>query len=139
MDKKKLEYYKSLGLKLTPQRLGILKFLENNKNHPSAEDIYNALKDQFPSMSLATVYNTLDVLVEKGIVKELIIESSKRRFDPYVYPHAHFICKKCKKIIDVNMEKNLSIPEELKDMEIVDINLTFYGYCKDCQKKSLDK
>ncbi len=134
MDKEKLNYYKSLGIKLTPQRLAILEFLEGNKEHPSAEDIYKAIKIRFPSMSFATVYNTLEVLLSKGIVKEILIDGSKRRFDPDVSPHHHFICKKCGKIIDVKCKYDIYLPEELKDCEIEDYQLVFYGYCKDCKK-----
>ena len=93
MKEEKIAFYKSLGLKLTPQRLAILEYLEGNKNHPSAEDIYKALKPRFPSMSFATVYNTLEILVKKGVIKELNIESSRKRFDPFTHPHHHFFCK----------------------------------------------
>ncbi len=134
MDKEKLDYYKSLGIKLTPQRLAILEFLEGNKDHPSAEDIYKALKDRFPSMSFATVYNTLEVLISKGLVKEIGIDSSKRRFDPDVSPHHHFICKKCGKIIDVKCEYDIYLPKELNECEVEDYQLVFYGYCKDCKQ-----
>ena len=83
MNEEKLKFYKSLGLKLTPQRLAILEYLENNRSHPSAEDIYNALKPRFPSMSFATVYNTMEVLVKKGLVKEISVESTRKRFGKF--------------------------------------------------------
>jgi Fur family peroxide stress response transcriptional regulator len=133
MKEEKIAFYKSLGLKLTPQRLAILEYLEGNKNHPSAEDIYKALKPRFPSMSFATVYNTLEILVKKGVIKELNIESSRKRFDPFTHPHHHFFCKKCKKIIDIEPKIDFSIPEELKDCEIEDFQIIFYGLCPDCK------
>ncbi|RKX60063.1 MAG: transcriptional repressor [Thermodesulfobacteriota bacterium] len=135
MKNEKLQFYKSLGLKLTPQRLAILEYLEGNKDHPSAEDIYNALKDRFPSMSFATVYNTLEVLMKKGLVKEINIDSSKRRFDPLVEPHHHFICKNCGKIIDIRSSYDISVPEELKNCEVVEYQIIFYGYCSECKKE----
>jgi len=129
----KLEYYKRMGLKMTPQRFAILEYLENNRNHPSAEEIFNALKDQFPSMSIATVYNTLEVLVAKGLVKELNIDPTKKRFDPITKPHHHFICRKCGKIIDLEKNFDIAIPEELKDCEIFDSQVIFSGLCPACK------
>ncbi len=131
----RLEFYKNLGLKLTPQRIAIIEYLEGNKEHPSAEDIYNALKPKFPSMSFATVYNTLEVLVKKGVVKELNVESSRKRFDPSTEPHHHFFCKKCKKVIDVENHINIPVPEQLKDFKIEDIQIIFYGLCPECKSR----
>ncbi len=136
MKKQKLEFYKSLGLKLTPQRLAIIEYLEGNKEHPSAEDIYNALKPKFPSMSFATVYNTLEILVKKGLIKELNVESTRKRFDPSTHPHHHFFCKRCKKVIDVDNQINIPVPEQLKGFDIEDIQIIFYGLCSECKSES---
>lgn len=130
---RRLETYKKLGLKLTPQRLAILEYLEQTREHPSAEDIYNALKERFPSMSFATVYNTLEVLTEKGLIKELGIDSSKKRFDPFLHPHHHFICRKCGKIVDVERKFDISIPEDLMDCEVTNYQVVFEGICKECK------
>lgn len=136
MNKDKLNFYKSLGLKLTPQRLAILEYLENNRSHPSAEDIYNALKPNFPSMSFATVYNTMEVLVKKGLVKELSIESTRKRFDAAIHPHHHFFCKGCKKVIDIeNIKDNIEIPEEIKDCKLEEYQIIFFGFCPECKDK----
>lgn len=133
MKDKSLEFYKSLGLKLTPQRLAILEYLENNKEHPSAEDIYNALKPKFPSMSFATVYNTLEVLTQKGVVKEIIVDPYKKRFDPFTHTHHHFICRRCKRVFDVEIDIFPSIPEELKSHEVEDFQIVFLGICRACK------
>ena len=136
MNEEKLRFYKSLGLKLTPQRLAILEYLENNRSHPSAEDIYNALKPRFPSMSFATVYNTMEVLVKKGLVKEISVESTRKRFDAFTHPHHHFFCKSCKKVIDVGtIKNNIKIPEELKDCELTEYQIIFFGLCPECKRK----
>jgi Fur family peroxide stress response transcriptional regulator len=135
MQNNDLSLLKELGLKLTPQRLAIIEYLKGNKNHPSAEEIYNALKDRFPSMSFATVYNTLEVLVEKGLIKELNIDSSKKRFDPFTHPHHHFICKACGKIVDVEAPFEVFIPESLKDFQVEDFQVVFTGVCPECKKE----
>ncbi len=132
---KKLEFYKSIGLKLTPQRLAILEYLENNTEHPSAEDIYSALKERFPSMSFATIYNTLEVLIKKGLVKELGLDSSKKRFDPFTHPHHHFVCKGCGKILDVESRFEIFIPEDLSDCMVEDFQVVFSGLCPECKEK----
>lgn len=132
----KIEFYKKLGLKITPQRLAILEYLENNREHPSAEDIYNALKDRFPSMSFATVYNTLEVLMAKGLIKELSLDSTKKRFDPMVHPHHHFICRKCGKILDVEKDFEIMVPEDLKNCDIMEFQVVFSGFCPECKESS---
>ncbi len=135
MKETKLRFYKSLGLKLTPQRLAILEYLEDNRTHPSAEDIYNALKPNFPSMSFATVYNTLEVLRKKGLVKEINVEGVRKRFDAFTHPHNHFFCKNCKKVIDIESKQDITIPEELKDCEINEYQIIYFGICSECRKK----
>lgn len=132
---RRLQTYKKLGLKLTPQRLAILEFLENTREHPSAEDIYNALKERYPSISFATVYNTLEVLIEKGLVKELGLDSSKKRFDPHLHHHHHFICKKCGKIVDVERSFDVVIPEELREFDVTEFQVVFTGICSACKGK----
>ncbi len=133
MDLERLR--KELGVKLTPQRLAIIEFLDGNKSHPSAEDIYKALKPKFPSMSFTTVYNTLELLQKKGLLRVLVIQENKLRFDPDVSPHHHFICKKCGKIIDIKRSYDFPLPEEIKDCEILDVQVNFIGYCQECKKE----
>ena len=120
-------------MKMTPQRMAIMKYLDGNVMHPSASDIYGALHDQFPTMSLATVYNTMDTLKEQGMVTELSIDPVKKRFDPNTEPHHHLICTKCKKIVDIFIQFPLQLSEEEKyGFEIIGNHVDFYGICKDC-------
>ncbi len=124
---------KELGLKLTPQRIAILEYLEGNEEHPSAEDIYQAVSQKFPTMSLATIYNTLDTLRERGKVIELTTDPDKKRFDPNVDPHNHAICINCKKIVDIHTSFDLVIPEDArKGFEIFGNHIEFYGKCSQC-------
>ncbi len=123
-------------LKLTPQRLAILKYLDNNKEHPSAADIHKAMSRNFPTMSLATVYNTLKVLKRLKNIQELSIDSDKRRFDPDTGDHNHLICIKCKKIVDVKHEFRLDIPDaEKQEFEIIGNHVDFYGVCPECRNR----
>ena len=77
-----MEKYRDIGFKLTPQRIAILDYLEGNKDHPSADDIYKAVSEKFTTMSLATVYTTLAALKERGNVLELTVDPDKKRYDP---------------------------------------------------------
>ncbi|MDQ7788339.1 MAG: Fur family transcriptional regulator [Thermodesulfovibrionales bacterium] len=133
MDRQKI---KEAGLKLTPQRLAILDYLRDNLEHPSAEDIYKAMLERFPTMSLATVYNTLETLREKGAIQEVTIDPQKKRFDPNPRPHHHLICTRCKRVLDIHIDYQLHVPEAKKNgFEIVGNHIEFYGICPDCRLK----
>ncbi len=134
LDKNKIDYYRSLGLKITPQRLAILEYLEGNTSHPTAEDIYRHVIEKFPSMSFATVYNTLEALKEKGLIMELNVEGGRKRFDPNPEPHHHFICLHCGRIIDVHEPFEVKIPEKYKSIfQVERFLIFFYGTCQKCR------
>ena len=131
-----MEKYRDSGLKLTPQRLAILEYLDGNKEHPSAEDVYKAVSRKFPTMSLATVYNTLMTLKQRGLVKELTVDPLRMRFDPQPTPHHHLICVDCRKIIDIHTRFRINLPEmEQEGFEIVGNHIEFYGRCSKCKNK----
>jgi Fur family peroxide stress response transcriptional regulator len=131
-----MQKYRDSGLKLTPQRLAILEYLDGNKEHPSAEDVYKAVSRKFPTMSLATVYNTLMILKERGLVKELTMDPLRMRFDPQPTPHHHLICVDCRKIIDIHSRLRINLPEmEQEGFEIVGNHIEFYGRCPKCKNK----
>ncbi len=125
---------KELGLKLTPQRMAILAYLDGNTAHPSAEDIYGAVSRRFPGMSLATVYNTLASLRDKGKLLELTIDPAKKRYDPDTRPHHHLICLDCSRVSDIDHVFDLDVPDSL-GYEITGNHIEFYGYCPQCKDK----
>lgn len=128
--------YKNIGLKQTPQRLAIIEYLDGNCNHPTVDDVYTDIKVKFPTMSLATVYKTLETLKAKGYLQEITIDKERKHFDPDTSQHHHLICIKCKKIIDIKKEFPVEIPDEYKDsFEITDTNIEFYGICPVCKKE----
>ena len=129
--------YKDISLKLTPQRLAILEYLEGNTDHPCASDIYRAVSEKFPTMSFATVYNTLKALKGKENIQELTIDPEKKRFDPNMMRHHHLICTQCRKIIDINNEFELGLSDVQKHgFEITGNHIDFYGVCPECGKPS---
>lgn len=130
-----MEKYRQLNIKLTPQRLAILRYLEGNKEHPSAERIYKSVQKEFPTMSFATVYNTLEALKNIGNVQELKIDPSKKRYDPDMSNHHHLICNKCKTIRDIHKDFEISLPDNLTGgFDILGNNIEFYGICEKCRK-----
>lgn len=119
--------------KMTPQRIAILKYLEGNTSHPSAQDIYAAVSQQFPTMSFSTVYNTLEKLKSTGLVRDLSIDYEKKRFDPDMKPHHHLICMKCKTILDVYVDFDLTLPpESLHGFTVAGNHVDFFGICPAC-------
>lgn len=131
-----MKKYKDIGLKLTPQRIAILEYLDGNRSHPTVEKIYDDIKKKFPTMSLATVYKTLETLKEKGCLQELSIDKERKHFDPDTTHHHHLICIRCKKIVDIKKDFPVEIPDEHKDaFEITDTNIEFYGICPKCKNE----
>ncbi len=120
-DIKKL--FSQLGLKLTMHRLVVLEYLMNTYTHPSAEMIYNALKERYPTITLSTIYNTLEVFVEKGLIKKIPTFSGTARYDANIKPHIHIINKQTDEIKDLydeqllnDLQKHLAEKYNLKDI-----------------------
>ena len=129
-----MEKFRALGLKLTPQRLAILEFLDGNTDHPSADNIFKEVKKKYPMMSFATVYNTIEALKKKGDLLELTIDPERRRYDPETKPHHHLICVECKKIVDVYKQFSINVPEEVGDeFDLLGNHIEFYGVCPECK------
>ena len=121
------------GLRPSPQRLAVLSYLSHSTSHPTVDEIYRALHPDNPSLSRATVYNTLNSLVANGIVRELDIDTSNRRYDFAVsVPHAHFFCRNCGRVIDVDM-KDIELPES-PDFVVEQLNVNLKGLCAACAK-----
>jgi len=91
------------GLKMTPQRLAIVKIFASDESHPTAQELFERLRGEFPSMSFATVYNTLDALVSAGLGGTLRLGGAAR-FDPNTSAHHHAVCDRCGAVHDVPAE-----------------------------------
>ena len=125
--------------KITPQRLAIIQILSESLGHPSVEDIYAQLKNDFPTMSLATVYRNILLVKSIGEVLELGFPDWGNRYDGNKpYPHPHVICIKCKKIVDPDLESLIHMEKEVAnetDFKILTHRLDFFGICGDCTAK----
>jgi len=125
---------KEAGLKLTPQRLALIKILKNNKNHPSADMIYRELKKKYPMVSFSTVYNILNVLKKIGEIEQLAITENKVSYDPNTDPHHHFLCEKCNQIQDIYHDFRIPA-EKIRTHRVKKHQIYFYGICSRCLKK----
>ncbi len=124
--------------RITPQRLAILKILDGNKSHPSAEEIYNQILVDHPSTSFTTVYNTLETLVSMGEIQEITIDHERKHYDPDVAPHHHAICSVCKEITDIfDPSIELSHMPDTSDngFRVEGYKIHFGGVCAKCRKR----
>lgn len=129
------EVLRERGLKVTPQRRVIFEALCDSLDHPSADDIYHAVKGAMPDMSLATVYHTINELVAMGELVELDLGEGKSRYDPLTSHHHHLVCLGCRKVEDIARDLDCVqlLPEERNGYQIERCDVVFYGRCPDCQ------
>jgi Fur family peroxide stress response transcriptional regulator len=127
---------KDKGVLLTIQRSAVLNFLQDNIQHPTAEEIYQSLRGIYPALSRATIYNTLDLFKKHGLIHEITIERNKAHYDYKTEPHHHFLCSHCARIYDVTMKKVIFEREEWLDgHKIEEAWLYMTGTCSACLRK----
>jgi len=127
------------GVKPSFQRVNILHYIMNSISHPSVDDVYNALYKEIPTLSKTTVYNTLKMFADKGLVSALAISDTEIRYDHAGKRHAHFMCMVCHKIYDIPLESDLLSIEKIHEHEIVQTEISFKGICKSCLKAKSDE
>lgn len=128
--------FKEKKLKLTPQRLAVYNYLMGTKSHPSAETIYAGIQEQYPTMSLATVYKAVKTLASVGLIQEINVGEGNFRYDANTISHPHIQCLKCGRVDDIcNISLDALNKEAQKksEYEILSNQVYFYGYCKDCK------
>lgn len=123
--------------RLTPQRMAILRVLAYGEEHPTAEEIHEEIKKEFPMTSLATVYKTLSALKEIGEVREAVHLGGKIHFDgKHADPHPHLVCTSCNAVQDVDIKEIRDLinkASEKTGFEFFDHRLTFFGLCPKCK------
>lgn len=131
-----VEVLKGNGVRMTPQRHAILNYLLTSMSHPTADEIYKALADAFPNMSVATVYNNLRVFKDAGLVRELTYGDASSRFDANMADHYHVICRHCGQITDFDhptLDKVESQAALSTGYQVEGHRMELYGSCPDCQ------
>lgn len=136
MDNQELiNIFKERGYKVTTQRLAICKFILSRKDHPTADQIYQGLKKEHPTMSLGTIYKTLHLLKEIGLIQELGFNEGSSRYDPDMELHINMVCQKCGKIHDFKTEKVKKLWKTIVSESGVKPKgqrLDLYYVCEDC-------
>jgi Fe2+ or Zn2+ uptake regulation protein len=122
-------------LKVTPQRLIVLKYLTEHFNHPTAEKIYLDLKSKNPSLSKTTVYNSLEALEKHRIIQAITISGSELRYDFIMDMHHHFMCKRCGKVFNIDFECPNKEIFSSYGHKIEEIHGYIKGVCKYCLKR----
>lgn len=121
----------------TIQRELVLNAVHSLKNHATAEEIYNMIKQAHPSIGRGTVYRNLNILAEEGKIRKVEVIGSPDRFDHICEKHFHVRCIKCRRLFDIELEP---IPElkpktkDSQDMQFLDYDIMFKGICPDCQE-----
>lgn len=124
------------GVRPSVQRVAVMDYLLKHRTHPTAEEVYGALAPQMPTLSKTTVYNTLNLLVERGAACHLTIEPGCSRFDGDTSPHGHLYCTACGGVYDLFFDEmpRLPMPEGHR---IETVQLYYRGVCRDCAKKNV--
>lgn len=122
------------GIRPSVQRLAIYEYVKMSKQHPTAEVVYDILRSELGSLSLTTVYNTLKLFVDAGLVVMLNIDNAFHCFDGETHPHAHFRCNSCGKIFDLPMKNDYhAMVEDADGFDVTEAQLYLKGVCKSCK------
>lgn len=136
--KEAIQMLKQTGVRITPQRHAILEYLIRYMSHPTADEIYKALEEKFPNMSVATVYNNLRVFRDVGLVKELTYGDSSSRFDFVTSDHYHAICEDCGRIVDFHypgLDEVEHLASHVTGFKVSHHRMEIYGKCPECKQK----
>ncbi len=130
------------GHRLTPQRREVYNVLLEDRNHPTATEVFLRAKKRVPTISLATVYNCLETLVECGLAKQVNVEREATRYCPNLSEHGHFVCDSCGIVSDIPVAKGGSLTQFLKVPTGFSVNhseITLRGTCPACKKTTHTK
>ncbi len=131
-----VEVLKAKNIRPSVIRIMIFDYLYANRTHPTVDDIYSSLASDVPTLSKTTVYNTVKLFVEKGLSKSITIEGFQTRYDADTAMHGHFLCKKCGRVYDFNIDNVAD--NELDGFAIVTKEIYYSGVCRECNNKNLN-
>ncbi|MFH1737952.1 MAG: Fur family transcriptional regulator [bacterium] len=132
------ETCKQAGIKMTPQRMEIYRELARTEEHPDAETIYTRIRERMPNVSLDTIYRTLSLFEEMGLIQKVEVLSNRARFDANTDSHHHFVCKKCGVVHDFYSEEAdaFTPPDEVLSLgDVETVHVQVLGICSTCKAK----
>ena len=127
-----------MARRATKQRAAILEILRNTRSHPTADQIYDAVRQQIPNISKGTVYRNLQVLREDKAITELNLNGTLSRYEEKQSGHYHFRCDKCGRVFDLDEPVNTEIDKGVSartGFRVSSHHMEFRGLCKDCQQR----
>jgi Fur family peroxide stress response transcriptional regulator len=133
---------RSNGCKVTPQRLVVYDMLAHTTEHPTAKMIYETIRQQYPTMSFATVYKSVEIFRRLGVIQVLNTGEDSYRYDANITEHPHIRCTKCDRVCDVSHLEADAVERMVAEETGFDVRghqFYFYGICPDCQKKLKEK
>ncbi|MDA3849905.1 MAG: Fur family transcriptional regulator [Spirochaetaceae bacterium] len=116
------------------QRVQIFKYLKNNKTHPTVDTIYQDLHPVIPTFSKTTVYNTMKLFTDRGLVSAITIEEGETRFDGDTSTHGHFKCTNCGELHDLFFDEPVNIPSLPEGFQLQEMHYYGWGLCPRCSK-----
>ncbi len=131
-----LDILSTNGVKPSAQRMIILRFLMENRIHPTVEEIYKALQPENPTLSRTTVYNTLRLLAEATIIRCIETGINGARWDYSQHDHAHFLCTVCGRVTDVDFTMPASLPMPAPGYRVHSADVIFRGTCPECAARA---
>ena len=133
-----VKYLKEKGIRITPQRQLIIEYLIDTDTHPTVDEIYHGITQRYGALSLATIYNNLNVLVKAGLVEEMKFNGVTSRYDYNHHQHFHILCVECGQIEDVHFDHVQPIIDAAKEQtkyQVFHLNIELHGLCSKCQEK----
>jgi Fur family peroxide stress response transcriptional regulator len=134
-----VETLRKKAYRATPQRIAICRFALHSRDHPTAQRIYDEVKTVHPTVSLATIYKTLQILMEHGLIQELSSHEGQAKFDSYVEPHINLVCLRCGKIQDLDdpaARETIARITATTEFTRIGQRLDIYGICKVCHDRA---
>ncbi len=124
--------------RVTKQRKAIFSALQGDASHPTADEIYQRVKQRLPHISLATVYRNLKLLSQEGLILEIPTPDGPSRYDPQTHQHYHFLCDRCERVYDVEIPVQGQLNRELgrQGFSIRSHEIVFYGLCRRCSTRT---
>lgn len=124
------------GMNLTPQRIAIYRALVEAKDHPTPEALFVRVRPGMPTLSLATIYKTLEALAQLGLVSEMPATGQSRRFDANMERHHHLVCDRCGSVSDYRDEAldAIEAPRPIRGFRAERIEIHVHGLCRDCAR-----
>jgi Fur family peroxide stress response transcriptional regulator len=140
--RKMIQTLRERGLRITAQRIALVEAFANDESHPTAQDLFERLRGAFPTMSFATVYNTLDALAQAGLSSTLRVDGGAARFDPNTSPHHHAVCDGCGATFDIparSLEPDAAAQSRTAEVApgfvVARVEKTYRGTCRKCSGK----